>query len=61
MFKNQHKKTKAQVFLAFLWALFLAGQPRFCLVALVGLTVSLAIGGAKLTGGEIADNLVRSF
>lgn len=46
-FENQRKKVEAQVFLALLLAPVLAGRPRFCLVALVGLTVGLAIGGAR--------------
>lgn len=53
-FENRRKKIEAQVFLAFLLAPVLAGRPCFCLVALVGLTVGLAIGGV---GGEAAVGL----
>ena len=47
-------KQKVQFFLAYLMAL-LAGRPRFRLVVdlAVGLTISLAIGGAELMCGEI--------
>ena len=57
--ENRDKKAEAQVILAFLLALVLAGRPRFCLVAPVGLTVGLAIGGAVLTEGDVAVGLSR--
>ena len=48
---SQESKTQ---FLAFLLAL-LAGWPRFQLViGLIDLTISLAIGGTKLMGREVA-------
>ena len=52
MWKN---KQKVQFFLAHLLAL-LAGQPcfRFVVDLAVGLTIGVAIGGAKLIGGEVA-------
>ena len=37
---------------------FLVGRPRFRLVVLVGLTVSLAMGGAESNGGEIVVGFV---
>ena len=40
---------------------FLAGQPCFTLVALVGLTIGLAIGGVELMGGDIAIGLLGFF
>ena len=49
---------------AFLFGvLVVAGRPRFCLVALVGLLlgrgiVGRAMGGAVLTGGEVAVGLL---
>ena len=57
LLKNRHKNYQAQLFLARLLAP-LTGQPRFRLVVgLVGLKVSLAIGGAVSTGGEVAAGL----
>ena len=55
--ENRDKKAEAQVILAFLIVPVLAGRPRFCLVAPVGLTVGLAIGGAVSTGGDVAVGL----
>lgn len=37
----------------------LVGQPRLCLVALVGLIVSLTISEAVLIGRDIAIRLLR--
>ena len=50
---RERNKQKVQFFLACLLAL-LASQPFFCLVGLVDLIVSLAIGGAESMDGEIA-------
>lgn len=55
--KNQDKKAEAQIVLAFLLVLVLADRPRFCLAASMGLIVGLTIGGAVLTGRDIAINL----
>ena len=43
----------------FLFRVLVASQPRFCLVVLVGLLRSQAIGGALLTGGEVAVGLLE--
>lgn len=57
--KNWYIKVKTRVFLAFLLALFLASQPRFCLVVPISLIVGLAIGGAKSMIKEIAIGLAE--
>lgn len=52
--KNWCKKAKAQLFLVFLLVPVFAGQSHLCLVALVGLTVGLAICKAELTKEKVA-------
>lgn len=59
--KLKDLKKKTRVFLAFLLVPFLVSQPCFCLVVLVNLTMSLAMGGAELTKKEVVVGLVRFF
>ena len=61
-FIQQHNKKSnaAQFFLALLLVL-LGGYPCFYLRGSMGLTVSLAIGGAVLMAGEVAVGLSEWF
>ena len=60
--QKRDKKLKVQLFLAcFLVPLVLAGQPHFCLVLKISLTVGLVIGGAESISGKIIIDFFRYY